>query len=499
MARDIAACLTEVRCLSTSGYGTGYLIAPDLVLTACHVVADPLTQPPPAGLDIEIRTVAHFRRKAAFRTAKLIWPPVARWQELYAIDIALLEIEPDDITRAAARRMQLGPEGLPQDKEIQIHFTGFPRLMEIGETGNRDAKQVFGEVEPISGVKQNLVQIRTKGRPADTDEGWKGASGAAIFADEQIIGVLSVKIVQGMVDFHAARLEGALADQDFANRVSAISSTAAVPVAPEPELDLGRLVCLVNRDPQDSAFRTAFRGLLSAQPAHPLCCLIYGAARHRPIELVTRFASMTIPELRKRRTDEVLRFWPISWPKGAVNIAANLATLQRLLWNHLSDKDGSEPPSAPSEFKDRLSDESRPHLFSTELSPAHLTADGAALWGAWLAFLDSVSACGLTRPPLHMFHVSNVNQAQVEAWLRQVPPAKDTKHHSLDELSACDWQDFDDWISDRVPRAVPSYAAKIARLKGDLEHELETMIGDPGPFTVSDLKEAVRTILKRGS
>jgi hypothetical protein len=234
--------------------------------------------------------------------------------------------------------------------------------------------------------------------------------------------------------------------------------------------------------------------MLAGQPARPLCCLIYGEARHRPVELVTRFASVTIPELRKLR--EPLRFWPISWPKSDVDIATNLATLRGLLWNHLSDSDGSEPP-ASSEFKERLSDESRPHLFSTELSASLLTPDGAALWGAWLSFLDSVSSCGLTRAPLHVFLCSNVNRAQIEAWLKNVPATKETKRHPLDELTACDWIEFDDWISQRVPKIAPAFAAAVARLKDDLEQELESMIGGPGPFTVSDLKQAVRTITKR--
>jgi hypothetical protein len=347
-------------------------------------------------------------------------------------------------------------------------------------------------------VKKHLLQITAKGKQAASDQGWKGASGAAVFVDEQIVAVLVVKIVNGMVDFHPTRLEAALADADFSRRVSAFCSGAGRPQLPEPTLDLNRLVCLVNRDTQDAAFRTAFRPLLSGHPTQPLCCMIYGEARHHPAELVARFASVTIPELRKQRSREPLRFWPISWPKGDLDVLANLATLRALLWNHLSDQDGTEPPDAPCEFNKRLCDESRPHLFCTELSPVQLTVEGTALWGAWLAFLDSVSTCGLTRPPLHVFLVNNVNRAQVEAWLKQVPPTKQTKHRPLDELDVCDWLDFNDWIDRRIPRIVPSLAIATARLKDDLEQELERIVGQPAPpFTVSDLKEAVRNIAKR--
>jgi hypothetical protein len=493
MPADIEDCLTEVRCRSTKGYGTGYLIAPDLVLTALHVITSSLAAPPPA--DVEIRTVAHFRKHIDFQPANLIWPPAGQRAEIFGIDIGLLEIKPDAITRAAARRIQLGSEGLPRNKELQVQFAGFPRLMEIEGTGNRDAKQMFGEAAPVSGVKQNLIEITIKGRQAESDEGWKGASGAAVFVDEQIIAVLTVRVLAGMVDFKATRLDAALADQEFRTRVSASLPAAPMPVSDQSDFDLGRLVCLVDRDPQDTAFRMAFREMLSARQPWPLCCLIYGEARHRPIELVTRFASVTIPELRKLR--EPLRFWPISWPKGDPDIAINLATLRGLLWNLLSDSDGSEPPSEASAFKERLSDESRPHLFSTELSASQLTPDGAVLFGAWLSFLDSISSCGLTRAPLHVFLCTNVNRGQIEAWLKQMPPTKETKRHPLDELTMCDWIEFDDWISQRVPRVAPAFAGAVARLKGDLEEELEAMIGEPGPFTVSDLKVAIRTIAKR--
>ena len=497
MATDFSKCLTEIRCRRIDSYGTGYLIAPDLILTACHVVAKPLDQPP-RDSGIEIRTIAHFEKGIPFQNAELVWPSSERWRELSRLDIALLKIAPDTITREVAWPVTLGTEGLSQTREIGVHFAGFPRLMTIEGTENRDTKQVFGEVDLLSGIKQELLEVTFK-RPPRKDRDWRGASGAAVFADERMMGVLIVKVVDDLVDFRASRLDAALSDPDFRSRVETSAARTTSPAIVESELNLGRLVCLVNRDPQETSFRTTFRKLLTGEAPPPLCCLIYGGAAHRPDELMQRFASVTIPELRKLRPGETLTFWPINWPGDSGDVAANLATLRGLLWNTLSDQDGSMPPSDFAEFRDRLCDESRPHLFATDLSAAHLTDEGAALLTAWLSFLDSVAACErkLTRAPLHVFLISDVNRSQIETWLKNIPPAKTTLRQPLDELAACRWLDFQDWIGTRVPKVVPAFAAAAAALKDDLEAALEEKVGGPREFSLSDLKHAVRKVKQR--
>jgi hypothetical protein len=490
-------CLTEVKCETTHGYGSGYLIAPDLVLTVCHVISE-LKAPLPPDLKIEIRTIAHFNKGIPYQGAKLIWPAPGRWHQLAELDIALLEITADEITRAAARHVRLGADGLSRDKELQIYFSGFPRLGANPDTEARDVKQKFGEVALMSGVKQNLIEITIKGRPANSNEGWRGVSGAAVFAHDQIIAVVTVKVEDDMVDFKAMRLDAAMRDQDFCDRVKSSQAALAARTVVESKLDLDRLVCLVDRDPQDGSFRTAFSKLLAEKQGRPLCCLIYGGAKHRPADLADRFSLVTIPELRKLKPGAGPRFRPISWPTSNNALSANLETLRAQLWNFLSDQDGSEAPAEPAAFKDRLSDEGRPHFFVTALAPVHLTNENAALWSAWHSFLDSIAACELTRPPLHVFSVFDATRPQIDDWLKQVSPTKVTVRHVLDELGHCQWFDFGEWIGQRVPKVVPALAAAAAELRDDLEGELEAIVGGQNEFTASDLKKVVRNLSKRG-
>ena len=171
-------------------HASGYLLAPGLVLTAAHAVA---------GLE-----ATRLRRLTAdtdglpggageWQPARVAWAAADP-------DMALLvPADPaaafgDDLGRCTMARLD-GRLPLPVDA------MGFPRAL-LAPT-HSDALHVQARVQAWSGVRGEalLLDVQTT-RPAEAD-GWKGMSGAAVFAGDRLIGV--VQAVPARLDDSALR------------------------------------------------------------------------------------------------------------------------------------------------------------------------------------------------------------------------------------------------------------------------------------------------------
>ena len=213
-----AGCITEVWCESTRGYGSGYLIQPHLVLTACHVVDDS-GQDLPEDLIIKVRPYAVWQAGGKWLSATLVWPKKADWRSRFEQDIALLEIDPTEITRKTAQTLKIGwDDPLGADK-VDVVATGFPKLKEKAE--KRDTYTVFGKIPPFADLKAQQWNVEYVGRQPERDEDWSGISGAALFAKDRLVGVISRKVRNesdfrpGIKDFTAVRIEPALDQEAF--------------------------------------------------------------------------------------------------------------------------------------------------------------------------------------------------------------------------------------------------------------------------------------------
>lgn len=172
-------CIVELHSGAAQGlHGSGYLLAPGLVLTARHVVDGLATT--------ELRLLAADEDGLpagadAWQHAQVAWTGDA------ALDLALLTpaagAPPFRETAGIATLARLDGRA-----PIRVDALGFPRAM-LSPT-HSDTLHLEAAIDAWSGVRGDalLLDVRTT-RPAE-GEGWKGMSGAAVFAGDRLIGVI---------------------------------------------------------------------------------------------------------------------------------------------------------------------------------------------------------------------------------------------------------------------------------------------------------------------
>ncbi|WP_328786199.1 MULTISPECIES: VMAP-C domain-containing protein [unclassified Streptomyces] len=157
--------------------GSGYLVAPRLVLTAGHVLRD--GESGAYGEEIQVR-VGHPGRGQTLRTkAELIW---THPQDL---DVALL-LTDDEIDVPGPVRW-----GHPVDTApLRYEGLGFPLA---SAEGGRDAEHLRGVLPPLSSGARGLYVLDQEPAPDLRDDGrkaWGGASGTAVFCEDHLVGVV---------------------------------------------------------------------------------------------------------------------------------------------------------------------------------------------------------------------------------------------------------------------------------------------------------------------
>ncbi|MFJ3792685.1 trypsin-like serine protease [Kitasatospora sp. NPDC090091] len=159
------------------GLGSGYLIAPRLVLTARHVVVDRGT----GTHRPEIRVRVGHPRDGGIRRARAdrVWTHPS-------LDVALLLLDEDMGVPGAVRwgrpvgRAPLPYEGL-----------GFPQLASADE--EREVEHLRGVLPPLSSGSRDHYVLDQEPAPdprSDRRKPWAGASGAAVFCGDHLVGVV---------------------------------------------------------------------------------------------------------------------------------------------------------------------------------------------------------------------------------------------------------------------------------------------------------------------
>lgn len=165
----------------TEGYGSGYLIAPRLVLTARHV-----TRQRSSGLPWP-RIVVYVGLPSAGTPVRR--SAEVRWTHPEGRDVALLELDADVDVPGKVLWGRVG--GTPP---VPFNGLAFPLATRAAD-GHRKVEQLHGDLPPLAGGHgaHNLYALNqaiAPGRRQDGQQAWAGASGAAIFCDDHLVGVV---------------------------------------------------------------------------------------------------------------------------------------------------------------------------------------------------------------------------------------------------------------------------------------------------------------------
>jgi hypothetical protein len=190
------------------GSGSGYRLGDRLVLTARHVIAPALAGP---GGKLRVRPVG----VPGWLPARVEWDDAD-------VDAALVGIE-DERWRAPDGESVLRWGELAGSDPVPCAAVGFP-WASVRPDRMRDTAHLYGQLAPLGQLKAGRLDLDVASASPSAREGdspWAGMSGAAVIADNHLVGVITVdpaRYAGRLVAVPASRL---LADEGFRARLAA--------------------------------------------------------------------------------------------------------------------------------------------------------------------------------------------------------------------------------------------------------------------------------------
>ena len=383
---------------TADSYGSGYLIAPGRVLTACHVVAPALG----GGKD----AVCELRLVGDVEAGRTQWNAYGiAWQD-ETLDLALLLRTPESAAYAAGPSSLVPMARLPRT-EVQpvCRGVGFPRLMYRDK--RNQTQEIGGLVMTESLRAERLWQISITGPAPKSEDDWKGASGAALFCADQLFGVVTqtqrgfndgVLVAQPLDPLlnNAAFLQAlGLAGVPPADAFEAFrGSPAPARHDPKPWLALERLVYLVDRNIPVAELKKAVTHSINAADApRTFVCAVPGDVEHEHFELIDLFRFDAWPALFQGRPNfkEIVT---MDWATAALSVGHGLQQLRSQLHQRLDILDAS-PLDSAQRIAAALNRNVKPRAYCWEIHEAGFTPLQRELLLAWLAEWDEVCKAGL--------------------------------------------------------------------------------------------------------
>ena len=203
--------------------GSGYVVAARLVLTAAHVI---VARPAGPRSFHTLATSQDIRLRAehvdTLFSGRVVWRG-----EGENLDVALVEITDEAWPKAPATPVRWGRTTCQQTR-VDCTAAGFPQVLRLPDRW-RDREQLSGCINPATGDTSGQYHIQVDNAPRrhmDADSPWAGMSGAALFSNDLLIGVVIIDL-DGF-DGHrltAVRMTEVFADADFLRHVTAHCGT----------------------------------------------------------------------------------------------------------------------------------------------------------------------------------------------------------------------------------------------------------------------------------
>ncbi|WP_214324323.1 trypsin-like peptidase domain-containing protein [Nonomuraea sediminis] len=209
-----------VEVYADGGYGSGYAIGDDLVLTAAHVLADgPACQVRRQGDDGWMTAEVAWRGTDGMLDAALVRVSTAPWRDA-----------PD---KGALRWGRVKGLGVP------CTACGYPKA-QAEPDGSRPIETMTGTISTERAQRYDIDVVSAK--PLAGESGWRGMSGAAVFGPGRVqLGVvIADPVMYGSARLHALPVRRLLEEEAFARLVGAVEVEDVEDRGTVTELDNGR-------------------------------------------------------------------------------------------------------------------------------------------------------------------------------------------------------------------------------------------------------------------
>ncbi|MFE4827673.1 trypsin-like peptidase domain-containing protein [Streptomyces sp. NPDC056672] len=223
--------------------GSGYLVTARLVLTAAHViVAD--SDGHRSYHTLATNEVIRLRAEHAdtLYAGRVVWR--GQGEDL---DVALVEITDEDWPKKVMTPVRWGRTTCHTTR-VDCAAAGFPQVLRLPDR-RRDREHLSGRINPAAGDKAGQYHVQVDNAPSrhmDGESPWAGMSGAALFSDGLLIGVVIIDL-DGFDGrrLTAVRMTEVFADTDFFNLIMAHCDTPDRPGPPYlPVLESAELAAL---------------------------------------------------------------------------------------------------------------------------------------------------------------------------------------------------------------------------------------------------------------